>query len=69
MLIVKVCYVRHTAVIQCYVIVVADLVQSMSGRKVFGWKSTEIPTDVGANMFSIRWLEPHDFSFSSFSFA
>ena len=30
-----VCHVRHAAVAQFYVIVVADLVQSMSGQKVF----------------------------------
>ena len=35
------CYARHAAVAQVYVVVVADLVQSMSGRKVFDYKSTE----------------------------
>ena len=64
----KICHVRPAAVAQFYV-VVANLVQSMSGRKVFSLQSAEFPTDVGANMFTIIWwVELYNLSFSRSSF-
>ena len=65
----KICHVRHAAVAQFYVVIVANLVQSMSGRKDFSLQSAEFPTDVGANMFTIIWwVELYNSSFSRSSF-
>ena len=60
---------EHAAVAQFYVVVVvADLVQLMSWWKVLGQKSAEFPTDVGANVLTIWWVEPYNFSFCRSSF-
>ena len=66
----EICHVGHAAVAQFYVVVVvvADLVQSMGGWKVFGKESAEFSTNVGAYMFTIWWVKPYNFLFSRSSF-
>ena len=60
----EICHAGHAALAQFHVVVVADLVQSISGWKVLSWELAEFPANVCTNVLTIWWVEPYDFSFS-----
>ena len=56
-------HVWYTAVAYFDVEFVADLMQSVMGREVFGVQSQEFLADVGFDMLVKRWVKPRDVSF------
>ena len=57
------CHIWHTVVAHFDVEFVADLVQSVMGRKVFSEQSQKFLANVGSNMLAKPSVKPSDDSF------
>ena len=60
------CHIGHAVVTHFYIILVAYLVQTVMGRKVFSEQAQKFSANVGFHILAKWWVKLHDVSFSGF---